>query len=46
MERDRVGGAHHLGVLVHRRPELVDQEVSRFLIAIAEQLVHRQDLIL
>lgn len=46
MERDRIGGAHHLGVLMHRGPEFLVQKIASLLIAIFKQLVHRQDLIL
>lgn len=46
MERDRIGGAHHLGVFMHCGPERLHQKIPRFLIAILEQLVHRQDLTL
>ena len=46
MERDRIGGAHHLGVLMHRGPEFLLQKIAGLLIAIFKQLVHRQDLIL
>jgi hypothetical protein len=46
MERDRIGGAHHLGVLMHRGPEFLLQKIASLLIAIFKQLVHRQDLIL
>ena len=46
MERDRIGGAHHLGVLMHRGPEFLLQKIAGLLIAIFKQLIHRQDLIL
>ncbi len=46
MERDRIGGAHHLGVLMHRGPEFRLQKIAGLLIAIFKQLIHRQDLIL
>lgn len=46
MERDRISGAHHLGVLMHRGPEFLLQKIAGLLIAIFKQLIHRQDLIL
>lgn len=46
MERDRIGGAHHLGVLMHCGPEFLLQKIAGLLIAIFKQLIHRQDLIL